>query len=107
LRLLIAAVGKLRDAPEAALAADYIMRAANTGRQLGFKSVDLMEVEAKPPGDPRAEASALFRATPVMTACRRRHSGSAAPTACRKALRIMLTKRSLLAVKLGRTGSSG
>jgi 23S rRNA (pseudouridine1915-N3)-methyltransferase len=64
LRLLIAAVGKLRDAPEAALAADYIMRAANTGRQLGFKSVDLMEVEAKPPGDPRAEASALFRATP-------------------------------------------
>jgi 23S rRNA (pseudouridine1915-N3)-methyltransferase len=64
LRLLIAAVGKLRDAPEAALAADYIARAANTGRQLGFKSVELVEVEGKPPGDPRAEASALFRATP-------------------------------------------
>jgi 23S rRNA (pseudouridine1915-N3)-methyltransferase len=64
LRLLIAAVGRLRDAPEAALAADYIARAANTGRQLGFKSVDLIEVEAKPPGDPRAEASALLRATP-------------------------------------------
>jgi 23S rRNA (pseudouridine1915-N3)-methyltransferase len=64
LRLLIAAVGKLRDAPEAALAADYIARAANAGRQLGFRSVDLVEVEAKPPGDPRAEASALFRATP-------------------------------------------
>ena len=64
MRLLIAAVGKLRDAPEAALAADYITRAANSGRQLGFKSVDLVEVEAKPSGDPRAEASALFRATP-------------------------------------------
>ena len=64
MRLLIAAVGRLRDAPEAALAADYMARAANAGRQLGFKSVDLIEVEAKPPGDPRAEASALFRATP-------------------------------------------
>lgn len=64
MRLLIAAVGKLRDAPEAALAADYIARAANTGRQIGFKSVELVEVEARPPGDPRAEAGALFRATP-------------------------------------------
>jgi len=64
LRLLIAAVGKLRDAPEATLASDYVGRAANAGRQLGFKSVDLVEVEARPPGDPRAEATALFRATP-------------------------------------------
>ena len=64
MRLLIAAVGKLRDAPEAALVADYVTRAANAGRQLGFKSVDLIEVEAKPSGDQRAEAGALFRATP-------------------------------------------
>jgi 23S rRNA (pseudouridine1915-N3)-methyltransferase len=64
LRLLIAAVGKLRDAPEAALVADYIARAANTGRQLGFKSVEIVEVEGKPSGDARAEALALFRATP-------------------------------------------
>jgi len=64
LRLLIAAVGKLRDAPEAALTADYLTRASNAGRQIGFKSVDIVEVEAKPSGDERAEASALFRATP-------------------------------------------
>lgn len=64
MRLLIAAVGKLRDAPEAALAADYLTRAANAGRQIGFKSVDLVEVEARPSGDPRAEAAALYRATP-------------------------------------------
>lgn len=64
MRLLIAAVGKLRDAPEAALAADYMTRAANAGRLIGFKSVDIVEVEAKPPGDPRAEANALLRATP-------------------------------------------
>jgi 23S rRNA (pseudouridine1915-N3)-methyltransferase len=64
LRLLIAAVGKLRDAPEAALVADYIARAASTGRQLGFKSVEIVEVEGKASGDARAEALALFRATP-------------------------------------------
>ena len=64
MRILIAAVGRLRDAPEASLSADYVARAAASGRQLGFKSVDLVEVEGKPAGDARAEASALFRATP-------------------------------------------
>lgn len=64
MRILIAAVGRLRDGPEAALSADYIARAAQSGRQIGFKGVDLVEVEGKPPGDPRAEASALYRATP-------------------------------------------
>ena len=64
MRILIAAVGRLRDGPEAALAADYVQRAAAHGRALGFKSVDLTEVEGKPPGDMRAEAAALFRATP-------------------------------------------
>jgi len=64
LRILIAAVGRLRDAPEAALSADYVARAAAAGRQIGFKSVDVSEVEGKPPGDPRTEAAALYRATP-------------------------------------------
>ena len=65
MRILIAAVARLRDAPEAALAADYRARAAAAGRGLGFKAIDLIEVEAKPPGDPRAEAAALARATPT------------------------------------------
>lgn len=64
MRILIAAVGRLRDAPEAALAADYVARAGAMGRQIGFKSIDLAEVDSKPPGDPRAEAAALYRATP-------------------------------------------
>ena len=64
MRILIAAVGRLRDGHEAALSADYIARASQSGRQIGFKGVDLVEVEGKPPGDPRAEASALYRATP-------------------------------------------
>jgi 23S rRNA (pseudouridine1915-N3)-methyltransferase len=64
LRIQIATVGRLRDSPEAALALDYAQRAANQGRQIGFKAVDIVEVEAKPHGDARAEAGALFRATP-------------------------------------------
>lgn len=64
MRLLIAAVARLRDGPEAALSADYVARAAAAGRQLGFKSVELIEVEGKPPGDMRAESAALLRATP-------------------------------------------
>lgn len=64
MKIVIAAIGRLRDGHEAALTTDYLQRASAAGRQLGFKSVDLIEVEAKPSGDPRAEAGALFRATP-------------------------------------------
>lgn len=64
MRILIAAVGRLRDGPEAALVSDYVARAATLGRQIGFKTIEIAEVDGKPPGDPRAEASALYRATP-------------------------------------------
>lgn len=64
MRVLIAAVGRLRGGPEAELAADYVARAAASGRQIGIKAVEIIEVEAKPNGDPRAEAAALFKATP-------------------------------------------
>ena len=64
MRIQIAVVGRLRDGPEAALSADYVTRAAAAGKQLGFKSVELTEVEGKPAGDQRAEAAALYRATP-------------------------------------------
>jgi 23S rRNA (pseudouridine1915-N3)-methyltransferase len=64
MRILVAAIGKIRDCPEAELATDYLKRAAAGGRGLGFKSVDLIEAEARPAGDSRAEASALYKATP-------------------------------------------
>jgi 23S rRNA (pseudouridine1915-N3)-methyltransferase len=64
LRIIIAAVGRLRDGPEAALAADYLARAGVAGRQLGFRSIELIEIEARRNGDARAEAQALFKATP-------------------------------------------
>jgi 23S rRNA (pseudouridine1915-N3)-methyltransferase len=46
------------------MCADYIARAAQAGRQVGFKNLEIVEVEGKPPGDMRAEALALLRATP-------------------------------------------
>jgi 23S rRNA (pseudouridine1915-N3)-methyltransferase len=63
-RIVIAAVGRLRDEPEAAMTADYLARAAQAGRKIGFKSFDLVEVEGKPQGNVRAQAAALFRSTP-------------------------------------------
>ncbi len=64
MRVIVAAVGRLRDGPEAAMTVDYLQRATQAGRQIGFKGFDLVEVEGKPPGDMRAEAVALFKATP-------------------------------------------
>ena len=64
MRILIAAVGRLRSGPEVELTSDYLQRAAVAGRNLGFKGVDIVEVEPKPNGDQRAEAGVLFRATP-------------------------------------------
>lgn len=46
MRLMIAAVGKMRAGPEAALVEDYMRRARDLGRGIGFKGPDLTEVEA-------------------------------------------------------------
>lgn len=64
MRVLVTAVGKLKSGPEADLTADYLARAAAAGRSLGFRSIELIEVEAKPPAGPQAEAPLLYRATP-------------------------------------------
>lgn len=64
MKLLVAAVGKLRSGPEMELARDYVQRAEAAGRGLGLTPVEIVEVEAKAPSDPRKEAAALFKATP-------------------------------------------
>ena len=46
MRLIIAAVGKMRGGPEAALMDEYAKRAGGLGRQIGFKGPDIVEVEA-------------------------------------------------------------
>jgi 23S rRNA (pseudouridine1915-N3)-methyltransferase len=64
MRVLIVAVGRLRGGPEAALTEDYLARAQAAGKRIGLHPIELVEVEARPPGDPRKEAAILFRATP-------------------------------------------
>ena len=46
MRLLIAAIGKMRGRTEAALVEDYLERARGFGRRIGFSDVALQEFEA-------------------------------------------------------------
>jgi 23S rRNA (pseudouridine1915-N3)-methyltransferase len=45
MKLVVAAVGRLKSGPERELAARYRERAAVIGRKLGFRSIDIIEVE--------------------------------------------------------------
>ncbi len=65
MRMVIAAVGRLRQGPEAKLIADYLDRHAKAGRALGLPPVTVAEVEDKRGGGMAAEAPLLERAIPV------------------------------------------
>ncbi|MFV0386689.1 23S rRNA (pseudouridine(1915)-N(3))-methyltransferase RlmH [Paracoccus sp. (in: a-proteobacteria)] len=64
MRIDIAAVGRLKKGPEAALVADYLARFAKTGRSLGLPAIGLTEVEDRRGGGMPAEADLLARAIP-------------------------------------------
>lgn len=64
MRMVIAAVGRLRQGPEASLIADYLERHAKAGRALGLPPVTIAEVEDKRGGGMAAEAPLLQRAIP-------------------------------------------
>ncbi len=64
MRIDIAAVGRLRTGPEAALVADYLQRFARTGRSLGLPAVQITEVEDRRASGRAAEAELLARAIP-------------------------------------------
>ena len=59
MRILIAAVGRLRGGPEADLTADYLTRATQAGRAIALGPCALSEVEAPVSGDPEREAELL------------------------------------------------
>src|SRR5262245_22384954 len=44
MRLIIAAVGRMKSGPDRDLADRYLERAAKAGRALGFKSIDIVEI---------------------------------------------------------------
>ena len=45
MRIVIAAVGRARNAPEDAIATDYLERARGLGKRLGFQNIELAVVE--------------------------------------------------------------
>jgi 23S rRNA (pseudouridine1915-N3)-methyltransferase len=63
-RIVIAAVGRLKSGPEIELVRDYVARANAAGKQLALTPIEHVEVEGRPPGDMRREATALLAATP-------------------------------------------
>jgi 23S rRNA (pseudouridine1915-N3)-methyltransferase len=65
MRIVIAAVGRLKDGPERELVARYAERAAQTGRALALGPVDMREVpesRAKRPEDRKREEAAALTA---------------------------------------------
>lgn len=65
MRMVIAAVGRLRQGPEARLIDDYLDRHAKAGRALGLPPVTVTEVEDRRGGGMAAEAPLLERAIPA------------------------------------------
>jgi 23S rRNA (pseudouridine1915-N3)-methyltransferase len=60
MRVVVAAIGRLKDGPERALAAHYRKRAADAGRTLGVRDVEIVEVKesrAREPGKRITEES--------------------------------------------------
>lgn len=73
MRLLIAAVGRRRNAPEATLIDDYAARIRAGGRGVGFSAFDLVEVEAPRglEGAPRRTREAALLAAEIPDGARR------------------------------------
>lgn len=44
MRLVVAAIGRLKDSPERELAERYRKRAADVGRRIGFRDVEILEI---------------------------------------------------------------
>ncbi|RIJ15917.1 23S rRNA (pseudouridine(1915)-N(3))-methyltransferase RlmH [Henriciella mobilis] len=62
MRITILAVGRLKSGPEAELCDDYLDRFRKAGRALGFRSIDLIEVDSG--GGMEAEAERLLAKLP-------------------------------------------
>lgn len=69
MKLRLAAVGRLRGGPEAALIDDYVTRFNRTGRPLGLGPLDIVEVEDRKGGGMAAEAPLLRKAVQGALVC--------------------------------------
>ena len=64
MRLIIVAIGRLRDGPEAQLVADYLARFDRTGRPLGLGPARVIEIDDRKGAGPVAEAALIGAALP-------------------------------------------
>jgi len=68
MRLVVAAIGRLKDGPERELAERYLKRAAQAGRRIGFRDVEVAETRESRAQDTATrmaeEAAALGKAIP-------------------------------------------
>lgn len=64
MRIHICAVGRLRSGPNLFLYEDYQKRFNQNGKLLGFKAINLIEIEAKNKSDKEVEAKLLNSAIP-------------------------------------------
>ncbi len=64
MQIQICAVGKMKAGPEKALVEDYLTRFNRIGRNFGFGSIELKEIEDRKGGGAAAEAILLDRAVP-------------------------------------------
>lgn len=52
MRIIVAAIGRLKQGPETELAARYAKRATQAGRQLGLRDIDIIEIRESRADDP-------------------------------------------------------
>ncbi len=52
MRIIVAAIGRLKRGPETELSARYAKRAAQTGRSLGLREVEIVEIRESRAGEP-------------------------------------------------------
>lgn len=64
MRLVIAAIGRMKSGPEATLVQDYAARASQAGRPLALGPLEIAEAEAPVAGDKPREAALLRKLTP-------------------------------------------
>ena len=65
MKIRIAAIGRLKNGPEAALVEEYRDRTTMAGKQLGLGPLDIFEAEAPRAGDKAREAELLLKAAPA------------------------------------------
>lgn len=67
MKILIAAVGRLKPGPEQALADDYLGRARQAGRALGVGPFSVFEIDERKARDAAAQSARLIEAVPPGT----------------------------------------